>query len=144
MSSLHTIANQLVTKGKSILTADENIGTIGRRFDKIGIDNNQDHRRAYREMLFTAVAPMRDYISGVITFDETLNDTAKDGTPMVELITRTGALAGIKVDMNAKPLPFHAGETMTERPDGLREHLNHYYKVGARFAKWHQEAERAA
>src|SRR5690606_23085935 len=133
---LEEIALRMTAPGKGILAADESSGTIKKRFDQIGLPSTEDNRRDYREMLFRAEAAMRDYISGVILFDETLRQKAKDGTPLVEIIAASGAVPGIKVDQGAKPLPFQPGETVTEGLDGLRERLKEYYELGARFAKW--------
>ncbi len=133
---LGEIAARMVASGKGILAADESSGTIKKRFDSIGLAATEDSRRDYRELLFRADEAMKKYISGVILYDETIRQKAKDGTPLVEIIARTGAVPGIKVDMGAKPLPFQPGETITEGLDGLRERLTEYYGLGARFAKW--------
>jgi fructose-bisphosphate aldolase class I len=134
--SLQDIARRLVAPGKGILAADESSSTIKKRFDSIQLESTADARRDYREMLFSADEAMRNHVSGVILFDETIRQQAKDGRQLVELITATGAIPGIKVDMGAKPLAFFPGETVTEGLDGLRERLVEYYKLGARFAKW--------
>jgi fructose-bisphosphate aldolase class I len=134
--SLQDIARRLVAPGKGILAADESSSTIKKRFDSIQLESTADSRRDYREMLFSADQAMREHVSGVILFDETIRQQAKDGRQLVELITATGAIPGIKVDMGAKPLAFHPGETVTEGLDGLRERLIEYHKLGARFAKW--------
>lgn len=136
MSRLSDIARQLVTPGKGILAADESTGTIKKRFASIGIDSTEISRRDYREMLFGANEAMREYISGVILFDETIRQSAADGTPFVEMLQANNCLPGIKVDTGAKPLPFHTGETVTEGLDGLRERLAEYAQIGAAFAKW--------
>ncbi len=133
---LEDIANRMVVEGKGILAADESSGTIKKRFDSIGVASTEEMRRDYREMLFRSDAAMRDSISGVILFDETLRQKAKDGTPLVDLIKAAGAVPGIKVDKGAKPLAFSPGEQITEGLDGLREALAEYHKLGARFAKW--------
>ena len=133
---LEDIAMAMVTPGKGILAADESTGTIKKRFDQIDTVSTEDSRRDYREMLFRADEAMKNHISGVILFDETLRQNAKDGTPLVDLIKAAGAVPGIKVDKGAKDLPFHAGEKVTEGLDGLRERLAEYYDLGARFAKW--------
>src|SRR5262249_29173922 len=124
--SLETVAQALVAPGKGILAADESSGTIKKRFDAIHVENTQSNRRDYREMLFRSTEAMRNYISGVILYDETIRQQAKDNTPLVKIIAETGALPGIKVDMGAKPLPFCAGETITEGLDGLRERVKDY------------------
>jgi fructose-bisphosphate aldolase class I len=134
--SLEQIARRMVSPGKGILAADESTGTIKKRFDSINVANTEDARRDYREMLFRADAAMKSHISGVILFEETLRQKAKDGTPFVDIIKAAGAVPGIKVDKGAKPLPFQPGETVTEGLDGLAERLKEYYDLGARFAKW--------
>jgi fructose-bisphosphate aldolase class I len=136
LEQLNKVANAMVQPGKGILAADESSSTIKKRFDVIGVDSTADSRRDYRELLFRSTEAMRNYISGVILFDETIRQTAKDGTPLVKLIEQTGAVPGIKVDAGAKPLPFAPGETVTEGLDGLRERLKEYHGLGARFAKW--------
>lgn len=133
---LEDIAAKMVAPGKGILAADESTGTIKKRFDSIGIDNTEDNRRAYREMLFRATEAMENYIGGVILFEETLYQKVEDGTPFVDLIKAAGAVPGIKVDQGAKPLACRDGETVTEGLDGMRERLKAYYEAGARFAKW--------
>jgi fructose-bisphosphate aldolase class I len=132
---LEDIALRMVAEGKGILAADESSGTIKKRFDSIGAESTEENRRDYREMLFSSDA-MKDYVSGVILFDETLRQKAKNGKPLVDLIKAAGAVPGIKVDSGTKPLPFHPGEVVTEGLDGLRERLKEYYGMGARFAKW--------
>ncbi len=134
--SLQDIALRMVAEGKGILAADESSGTIKKRFDSIGAASTEETRRDYREMLFGAEDAMKNYVSGVILFDETLRQNAKDGTPLVELIKAAGAVPGIKVDQGAKPLARSPGETVTEGLDGLRERLKEYHELGARFAKW--------
>jgi fructose-bisphosphate aldolase class I len=133
---LEDIAAAMVADGKGLLAADESSGTIKKRFDTIGLESTADSRRDYREMFFRANDAMRNYVSGVILYDETLRQKAVDGTPLVDLIKATGAVPGIKVDAGAKSLAAHPGETITEGLDGLRERLAEYYKLGARFAKW--------
>ena len=133
---LEDIAIRMVAEGKGILAADESTGTIKKRFDSIGVENTEENRRDYREMLFSAEDAMRNYVSGVILFDETLRQKARNGTPLVDLIKAAGAVPGIKVDTGAKPLPYCPGEVVTEGLDGLRERLAEYHALGARFAKW--------
>jgi fructose-bisphosphate aldolase class I len=133
---LEDIAHKMVADGKGILAADESSGTIKKRFDTIGLESTPDNRRDYREMFFRATEAMKNYISGVILYDETIRQKAADGTPLVELIAGAGAVPGIKVDAGAKPLAGFPGETITEGLDGLRERLADYYGLGARFAKW--------
>src|ERR1051325_8111758 len=135
-AELNKIANKMVAPGKGLLAADESTGTIQKRFDKIGVANTEENRRDYREMLFRTDKSMREHISGVILYDETLRQKAKDGTPFVTLIEAAGAVPGIKVDAGAKPLAGAPGETITEGLDGLRERFVEYHKLGARFAKW--------
>ena len=134
--ALETIAQAMVADGKGILAADESTGTIKKRFDSIDVASTEDNRRDYREMLFRTDDAMREHISGVILFDETLRQKAADGTPLVEVIADTGALPGIKVDAGAKPMAGHDGEMVTEGLDGLRDRLNEYHALGAKFAKW--------
>jgi fructose-bisphosphate aldolase, class I len=135
MSELNETARALVAPGKGILAADESDGTIKKRFDSIGIESTEDNRRAYRDLLFTTEGA-EEFISGVILFDETIRQTALDGTPFPKLLERKGIIPGIKVDQGAKPLAKAPGETVTEGLDGLRERLDEYRGLGARFAKW--------
>lgn len=134
--TLHDIAQKMVRPGQGILAADESTGTIKKRFDTIGVVSTPEVRRDYREMLFTADEAMRDCISGVILYEETLMQDAADGTPLVDLLTRNDALIGIKVDKGAQPLALGGVEKVTEGLDGLRERLAVYHDRGARFAKW--------
>ena len=136
VSELSKAAQAMVAKGKGLLAADESSGTIKKRFDKIGVASTEENRRDYRELLFRATDAMKNYISGVILYDETIRQKAKDGTPLVKLIEASGALPGIKVDLGAKALALCPGETVTEGLDGLRERLVEYRSLGARFAKW--------
>jgi fructose-bisphosphate aldolase, class I len=135
---LEDIAQAMVAPGKGILAADESSGTIKKRFDKIGLASTDESRRDYREMLFRSTEAMKNHISGVILYDETIRQKAKDGTPLVDIIKAAGSIPGIKVDTGAKPLagPTSEIETVTEGLDGLRERLAEYYELGARFAKW--------
>lgn len=135
MTTLQEIAAAMVTSGQGILAADESTGTIQKRFDSIHVDCNASSRCDYREMLFRSEG-MKEAVSGVILFEETLDQTAADGTRLVDLITAAGAVPGIKVDKGPKPLAGHPGETVTEGLDGLRERLADYHEKGARFAKW--------
>jgi fructose-bisphosphate aldolase, class I len=132
---LHEVAQAIVADGKGILAADESDSTIKKRFDSIGIESTEDNRRAYRDMLFSTEG-VEDYISGVILFDETIRQSALDGTPFPKLLDSKGVIPGIKVDLGAKPLALADGETITEGLDGLRGRLEEYYGLGARFAKW--------
>jgi len=136
LSDLNAIAKKMVAPGKGLLAADESTGTIQKRFDAIGVENTEDNRRDYREFLFRTDVAMKGHISGVILYDETIRQKAKDGTPLVKLIEANGAIPGIKVDKGAKPLAAAPGEMVTEGLDGLRERFQDYYKLGARFAKW--------
>ncbi len=133
--SLSDTANALVVDGKGILAADESSPTIKKRFDSIGVESNEDNRRDYRSMLFTSPDAGR-YISGVILFDETLRQSASDGTPLVEILTSGGMIPGIKVDKGAKPLAGFPDEKVTEGLDGLRDRCAEYAELGARFTKW--------
>jgi len=133
--ALNAVAEQMVTPGKGILAADESIGTIQKRFDAIKVENTEQNRRDYRELLFRSAEGM-SHISGVILFRETLYQDASDGVPLVELIRRAGAVPGIKVDQGAKPMAGFPGETLTEGLDGLSAQLAKDYERGARFAKW--------
>ena len=133
---LHEVAVALVAPGKGILAADESTGTIKKRFDAIKVENTEDNRRAYREFMFRSDKAMKDHISGVILFDETIRQKAKDGTPLVKLIEQAGSIPGIKVDQSTHPMPMFPGETITEGLDGLPRRMKDYYDLGARFAKW--------
>jgi len=135
LTELNKIAAAMVAPGRGILAADESSGTIKKRFDAIGVESTPVARRDYREMLFRS-SEMAKYISGVILYDETIRQNAADGTPLVKLIEKAGAIPGIKVDKGTKPLPFCANEVVTEGLDGLRERLVEYRGLGARFAKW--------
>ena len=135
MHELEETTRALVAEGKGILAADESDGTIKKRFDWIDVESTEDNRRAYRELLF-ATEGAEEYISGVILFDETLRQSASDGTPFPKLLGSRGIIPGIKVDKGAKPLANAEGETVTEGLDGLRERLNEYRELGARFTKW--------
>jgi fructose-bisphosphate aldolase, class I len=135
MADLHETARALVAEGKGILAADESSGTIKKRFDSIGVESTEDNRRAYRELLFTTEGA-EEFISGVILYDETIRQSAAEGTPFPKLLESKGIIPGIKVDMGAKPLAGSPDETVTEGLDGLRERLEEYRGFGARFTKW--------
>ncbi len=136
LTELNKVAEAMVAPGRGILAADELNSTIKKRFDTIGVDCTPIARRDYREMLFRNTDAMGKHISGVILYDETIRQNAKDGAPLVKLITQAGALPGIKVDKGTKPLAFCPGEVITEGLDGLRERLAEYRGLGAKFAKW--------
>jgi fructose-bisphosphate aldolase, class I len=136
LADLNKVAEAMVAEGRGILAADESTGTIKKRFDALGVESTPDNRRDYREMLFRSTEAMSKYISGVILYDETIRQNAKDGTPLVKLIEKAGSIPGIKVDKGTKPLPFCPGEVVTEGLDGLRERLAEYRGLGAKFAKW--------
>jgi fructose-bisphosphate aldolase, class I len=136
LADLNKVALAMVTSGKGILAADESSGTIKKRFDAIGVESTEDSRRDYREMLFRAKEAMSQHISGVILYDETIWQNAKDGTPLVKLIEQSGAIPGIKVDEGTQALPNCPGELVTVGLDRLTERLKKYYQRGARFAKW--------
>jgi len=136
LADLNKIAQAMVTPGKGILAADESSGTIKKRFDAIKVESTEDNRRDYREMLFRSQEAMSKYISGVILYDETIWQNAKDGTPLVKLIEQSGAIPGIKVDEGTQALPNCPGELVTVGLDRLAERLKKYYERGARFAKW--------
>ena len=132
---LTTTAQALVAPGKGILAADESGGTIKRRFDAINVESTEENRRNYRELLFRTKGAS-EFISGVILFDETIRQDGADGTPLVKVLQDQGIIPGIKVDKGAQPLPGAPGETITEGLDGLRDRLNEYFTLGARFTKW--------
>jgi len=133
--NLHDIAYAIVAEGKGILAADESSPTIKKRFTSINVESTEENRRTYRQLLFTTPG-INEYISGVILFDETLRQSADDGTTFVELLQKQNIIPGIKVDKGAKDLATAPGEKITEGLDGLRDRLNEYYELGARFAKW--------
>jgi fructose-bisphosphate aldolase class I len=135
LDELNKVALAMVAPGRGILAADESSGTIKKRFDAIGVESTEDNRRDYREMLFRSAEGMK-HVSGVILYDETIWQKAKDGTPLVDIIKQSGALPGIKVDEGTKPLPNCPGELITAGLDKLTDRLPKYYDQGARFAKW--------
>src|SRR5262245_30114767 len=132
---LHETAKALVAEGRGILAADESTGTINKRFDSIQVESTEENRRPFRDLLFTTEG-VEELISGVILYDETMRQSASDGTPFAKLLASKGIIPGIKVDTGAKPLALAEGETVTEGLDGLRERLREYRELGARFAKW--------
>ncbi|MBX3553597.1 MAG: fructose-bisphosphate aldolase class I [Pseudolabrys sp.] len=135
LDELNKVAQAMVAPGKGILAADESSGTIKKRFDAIGVESTEDNRRDYRELMFRSAEGMKS-ISGVILYDETIWQKAKDGTPLVEIIKKPGSIPGIKVDEGTKPLPNCPGELITVGLDKLADRLPKYYEQGARFAKW--------
>ena len=135
IEQLESIAQAMVAPGKGIIAIDESSGTIKKRFDAVGIDNSEENRRAYRELLLTAPG-LADHISGAILYDETLRQSTRAGKPFTEVMRAAGILPGIKVDMGPQPLAGFPGEVVTEGLDGLRQRLAEYAGLGARFAKW--------
>jgi fructose-bisphosphate aldolase, class I len=135
LTELARVADAMVARGKGILAADESTGTIKKRFEAIKLESTEEHRRTYREMLFTAQGAS-EAVSGVILYDETIRQKTRDGTPFPQYLTQHGMIPGIKVDTGAKALAGFAGETITEGLDGLRDRLIEYRRLGARFAKW--------
>ena len=133
--ALEKTARALVAPGKGILAADESSRTIKKRFDTIEVESIEETRRAYREILFTTDG-VEEFLSGVILFDETIRQSASNGTPFPRLLADKGIIPGIKVDEGAKDMAGFAGEKITEGLDGLRDRLAEYRGLGARFAKW--------
>ena len=134
-AALRSIAQAMVAPGKGILAADESHGTITKRFEALGIESSEESRRRYREMFFSSAA-CPETISGVILYDETIRQSASDGTPFPKYLEGKGIVPGIKVDTGAKELAARPGEKITEGLDGLRDRLAEYHRLGARFAKW--------
>ena len=134
LAELNKVANAMVALGRGVLAADESAGTCKKRFDAIGVESTEENRRDYRELLFRSKGMAN--ISGVILFDETIRQRAKDGTPLAKIIEQAGSLPGIKVDKGTKPIPFYPEEVITEGLDGLRERLVEYRGLGAKFCKW--------
>jgi fructose-bisphosphate aldolase, class I len=132
---MHETARAIVADHKGILAADESTGTIKKRFDSISVESTEENRRFYRQLLFTAPG-MEEYIGGVIMYDETIRQSADDGTPFAEVLSSKGVIPGIKVDTGAHDLAGHHGEKVTEGLDGLRARFDEYRSLGARFAKW--------
>ena len=135
LNTLEEIAAFIVSNGKGILAADESNPTCGKRFDSIGVESSESNRRDYREMLFRS-GGMKDNIGGVILFDETIRQDAKDGTSLVQVISDQGALPGIKVDQGLKPLDGSPEETLTQGLEGLHDRCSEYFQLGAKFTKW--------
>ena len=134
MSELHNIAKKILTSGKGILAADESTGTMTKRLDSVNVPSTAENRLKFREALFSSQS-MREYIGGVILYDETIKQKKSEHT-ISEIIESTGSVPGIKVDIGAKVLANSPDEKITEGLDGLRERLKEYYKLGARFTKW--------
>ena len=132
---LITTAKALVAADKGLLAMDESNPTCNKRFAKLNIPQTVEARRAYREMIVTTPG-LGECISGAILYDETIRQQKKDGTPFLKVLTDAGIIPGIKVDTGAKDLAAHPGEKITEGLDGLRDRLNDYFQMGARFAKW--------
>jgi fructose-bisphosphate aldolase class I len=128
-------ASRLIADGKGILAMDESNATCNKRFAKLDIPQTVEARRSYREMI-VATTGLAECIGGVILYDETIRQQKKDGTPFLKILADAGIIPGIKVDAGAKDLAAHPGEKITEGLDGLRERLNEYFQMGARFAKW--------
>ncbi|MDC3082260.1 fructose-bisphosphate aldolase class I [Candidatus Pelagibacter sp.] len=135
MSELNKIAIKIISNGKGILAADESNGTMTKRLEDVGIISTPENRLLFRETLFSSES-MKEYIGGVILYDETIKQTTSFGKSIPELISSSGAVPGIKVDTGAKDLANSTEEKITEGLDGLRERLKKYYELGARFAKW--------
>jgi len=136
LAELNNIARKMVAPGKGLLAADESGGTIGKRFADIKTENTEENRRDYREFMFRTTDAMTKHISGVILYDETIRQKAKDGSTLVSIIEAAGAIPGIKVDSGTTALAGFPGELITQGLDGLRERFQEYHKLGARFAKW--------
>src|ERR1700687_1098423 len=134
LAERNRVANAMVARGTGVLAADESAGTVKKRFEAIGGESTEENRRGYRGVLFRSKGMAN--ISGVILFDETIRQKAKDGTPLVKVIEQAGTFPGIKVDKGTKPLPFCPGEVVTEGLDGLRERLAGYRGLGAQVAQW--------
>ncbi|WP_031371375.1 MULTISPECIES: class I fructose-bisphosphate aldolase [Lysobacter] len=135
IEQLAETAQAMVAAGKGIIAIDESNATIAKRFAGVGIDNTEENRRAYRELLLTT-PKIGDYISGAILYDETIRQSTKAGVPFTKVMMDNGVIPGIKVDKGPQPLAGFPGEVVTEGLDGLRARLEEYYKLGARFAKW--------
>lgn len=134
-TELEMTAQRLVAAGKGLLAADETPGTMTKRLEALRIESTPATRRVYREMFFTTPG-IAEFISGVILQDETIRQKNSNGTPLAEVLAQQGIIPGIKVDNGATPLAGSAGEKITEGLDGLRERLQQYRQMGARFAKW--------
>jgi fructose-bisphosphate aldolase class I len=135
IDQLPEIAQAMVAAGKGIIAIDESNATIKKRFDAVGVECTEENRRAYREMLLTT-PNLGEYISGAILYDETLRQKTKEGVPFTKVMMDNGILPGIKVDAGTTSLAGFPGEVVTQGLDGLRERLNEYAALGAKFAKW--------
>jgi fructose-bisphosphate aldolase class I len=135
MSEIENIAKKMVASGKGILAADESTGTMTKRLSSVNVESTLDNRLKFREILFSAEG-MKNYIGGVILYDETIKQKTSTGKTIPELISSLGSIPGIKVDTGAKKLAGSPDEKVTEGLDGLRERLENYFKLGARFTKW--------
>lgn len=134
-SDMRATAAAMVQRGKGILAADESTGTIGRRLSSIGLENSEPNRKAWRNLLFSSRG-YGEYVSGVILYEETLRQSADDGTPFVDMLRDEGVIPGIKVDKSTNPLAGATGELITDGLDGLRDRLAEYRELGAKFTKW--------
>lgn len=134
-AELEATAKAMVANGKGILAIDESTPTIGKRFDTINLESTEENRRAYRDLLITNPGG-KEFISGMILFDETIRQSTSDGVPFAKALTDQGIMPGIKVDTGAKEFALHADEKITEGLDGLRDRLAEYKELGAKFAKW--------
>ena len=135
IEQLAETAQAMVAPGKGIIAIDESTGTIGKRFAAVGIENSEENRRAYRELLLTT-PKLSEHISGAILYDETLRQSTRAGVPFAKYLAGHGMIPGIKVDKGTTALAGFPGELVTEGLDGLRARLEEYYRLGARFAKW--------
>lgn len=135
IEQLAETAQAMVAPGKGIIAIDESTSTIAKRFASVGVENTEENRRRYRELLLTT-PKLSDYISGAILFDETIRQSTSDGVPFAKYMSDNGMIPGIKVDKGTHALAGFPGEVVTEGLDGLRDRLAEYYKLGARFAKW--------
>ncbi len=135
MEELRKVAQSLVAEGKGLLAADWGVTSIGKRFEKIGVENSEDNRRRYREMLFSTPG-LGEYVSGVIEFEETVKQISAEGISLPGLLSRQGIVPGVKVDCGLVDLVNFPGEKITEGMDGLRERLIEYKSLGALFCKW--------
>ncbi|MDQ3641411.1 MAG: fructose-bisphosphate aldolase class I [Actinomycetota bacterium] len=134
-TDLAAVAQAMVARGRGVLAADESNATITKRFGALDIESTEENRRAYRDTLLSTPG-IEEYISGVILYDETIRQSSADGTPFPKMLESKGILPGIKVDTGSKPLALDNDEQVTEGLDGLRERIEEYVSLGAKFAKW--------